>query len=198
MLVIRCIVSALNISFSAEFATNLSPDGILGALGGAFAGHKLEDAYKHHHNKPSSSPSASPAPPQYVSHQQYAPPPPPPPPPSQQYSVGGLALRGNFSASSTSITLDGDYDLIASCSTTRGDRKLSSISLNQVITNDDGNFKWVHSGGNFAASARNVRLSEGGTVLEAELATRDGRWNHAKTWLNEMITNEDGDLKYVG
>jgi hypothetical protein len=194
MLGIRYIVRVLNISFSAQFATNLSLDGVLGALGGAFAGHKLEEAYKHHHNKPFPSPSPSPAPPQYAPQQQYVPPPAPP----QQYSVGGLALRGNFSASSTSITLDGDYDLIASCGTTRGDRKLSSISLNQVITNDDGNFKWVHSGGNFGASARNVRLTEGGTVLEAELATRDGRWNHAKTWLNEMITNDDGELKYVG
>lgn len=166
--------------------------GVIGALGGAFAGHKLEDAYKHHNQKP--SPSASPQPPMYQQQQYQAPPPPPQP----QYSVGGLELRGNFSSSCTSITLDGDYDLIASCSLPGGGSKLSSVSLNQYITNDNGNFRWVSGGGNFAASARNVRLIENGTVLEADLADVNGRWNHAKTWLNEKIGNHNGELKYVG
>lgn len=140
---------------------------MIGALGGVFTGHKLEDAYKNHHKKPSPSPSPIP---QQAPYQQYH----PPPPQNPHYSVGGLALRGNFSASSTSITLDGDYDLIASCGTINGGQKLSSVSLNQVLTNNNGGFGWVSSGGNFAASARNVRLTEGGTVLEAELADVNG------------------------
>jgi hypothetical protein len=158
--------------------------GVIGALGGAFAGHKLEDAYKHH-QKPS-----SPQPPTYQAH---------PAPPQPQHSAGGLALRGNFSSSSSSITLDGDYDLIASCATPSGPPKLSSISLNQCITNDNGNFRWMVSGqgGNFGASAKNVRLVEGGKVLEAELRDVNGNWRHAKTWLDEKIGNVGGELRFV-
>lgn len=157
--------------------------GIIGTLGGAFAGHKLEDAYKTHSQKPTPSPSPQP---QYV------------PPPHGGVSAGGLTLQGNFSASSTSITLDHDYDLIASVAQPYGGTKLSSVALNEYITNDNGNFRWVSGGGNFAASARNVRLIENGTVLEAELANVNGQWNGAKTWLNEKIGNVNGELRYVG
>jgi hypothetical protein len=156
--------------------------GFLGALGGAYAGHKLEDAYKDHnkHSKPS-----SPAP---LAAQ---------PPPAHHEPQG---LRGNFSASSIDITLDRDHDLIASCTIIRGQRKLSSISLNNAITNDDGHFKWVDSGsgpGNFAASARNVRLVDGGRILEAELRGCNGAWRRDTIRLDERIENSDGDLRII-
>jgi hypothetical protein len=154
--------------------------GFLGAMGGAYAGHKLEDAYKDHHNKPK---PASPPPPQAPPQVQHSPP---------------AALRGNFSASSQSTTLDGDYDLIAECSDCNGHKKLSSISLNAVITNDDGHFKWVsHGKGNFGASARTVRLVEGGRILEAELCACNGQWRTSRIVLDERIENSDGDLKLV-
>lgn len=123
----------------------------------------------------------------YHHHQQQQPLRPPPQP---------LVLAGNFSASSTSITLDHDYDLIAACRTVHGDSKLSSISLNSVLTNDHGMFRWA-KGGNFGASARNVRLVEGGRVLEAELGTGGGRWSRAWIRLDERITNDNGELRYL-
>jgi hypothetical protein len=156
--------------------------GFLGTIGGAYAGHKLEDAYKDHkkHSKP-----PSPAPP--IAH---------PPPAHNQHAL----RRGNFSASSTDMTLDRDHDLIASCTNIRGHKKLSSISLNNAITNDDGHFKWVNPGsgpGNFAASARDVRLVDGGKVLEAELRCCNGSWRRDAIRLDERIENNDGDLRMI-
>jgi len=156
--------------------------GFLGTLGGAYAGHKLEDAYRDH--KQHSQSPQPPPPVQHDSHPQHYP----------QVSVG------NFSASSADMSIDGDYDLIASCTNAQGNRKLSSISLNHCLTNDDGHFKWVDPGsgqGNFGGSARNVKLVEGGRVLEAELCKCDGSWRTDHVRLDERIENSDGDLKMV-
>ncbi|RMZ89025.1 hypothetical protein DV736_g3744, partial [Chaetothyriales sp. CBS 134916] len=116
-----------------------------------------------------------------------------PPPHEQQHQE---VLRGNFSASSASITLDKDYDLIASCRTVNGETKLTSISLNTILGNNHGHFVWSR-GGNFAASARNIHLAEGGKVLAAELGTGDGGWNQAWIRLDERITNDNGDLIFL-
>lgn len=188
-------MGALGGAAAGGFAGHKMGHGIIGTLGGAFAGHKLEDAYKAHSQKPIPSPSPQP-PPMYNAPQPQCAPPPQAHNPG--VSAGGLPLQGNFSSSSTSITLDHDYDLIASVAQPYGGTKLSSVALNQYITNDNGNFRWVSGGGNFAASARNVRLTEDGTVLEAELANVNGQWNGAKTWLNEKIGNVNGELRYVG
>jgi hypothetical protein len=72
--------------------------------------------------------------------------------------------------------------------------------LNNAITNDDGHFKWVDSGsgpGNFAASARNVRLVDGGRILEAELRGCNGAWRRDTIRLDERIENSDGDLRII-
>lgn len=159
--------------------------GIIGTLGGAYAGHKLEDKYKQHHNKPA---SAAQAPiPQIL---------PMPPMPAQQH-YSDQQMPGNFSSSSTKISLDRDYDVIAECSTINGHSKLSSISLNKVLSNDNGHFKWVPDGGNFAGSARNVRLLDGGKKLEAELSRCDGSWVWDRVYLDEKIKNDDGDLVFI-
>jgi len=105
-------------------------------------------------------------------------------------------MRGNFSASANSITLDRDYDLIASCANVHGQHKLSSLSLNNCLSNQHGHFAWGR-GGNFAASARNVRLVENGKVLEAELGTGSGGWNKDYIRLDERISNNDGDLVFL-
>jgi LysM repeat protein len=51
-------------------------------------------------------------------------------------------------------------------------------------------------GGNFAASARNVRLVDNGRRLEAELL-RDGCWVTASIALDERIGNDNGCLRFV-
>jgi hypothetical protein len=164
---------------SGGYAGHKMNHGIIGTLGGAYAGHKLEDKWKEHHNKPE------------LAAQQ------PMQPPVQQHQTSHTQMLGNFSMSSSRISLDRDYDLIAECTAVNGHQKMSSISLNQVLTNEDGHFKWVSSGGNFGGSARNVQLVDGGKVLEAELCKCDGSWNHDRIYLDEKIGNEDGDLRFV-
>jgi len=91
----------------------------------------------------------------------------------------------------------GIFDLIAECRDVRGEGKMSSVSLNRHLGNDDGRFVWVGDGGNFGGSAQNVRLVEEGKVLEAELRTRDGDWRWDRVRLDERVGNNDGELVYV-
>lgn len=108
---------------------------------------------------------------------------------------GGSGGRGNFSASCERISLDRDHDLIALCRSTHGQEKMSSISLNSCLSNDNGEFRWQRHG-NFSGSARDVRLVDGGRVLEAELDSRNG-WRRATIRLDDRITNEDGELRFL-
>lgn len=180
----------------------------------------------------------------------------------QQPRGGGVRYAGNFSASSRDIRLDahGEYRLHASCCRLDGSYQESSISLNQIIENDQGSFRWasgrrddgyggrpasvtvqpgdtlrgiaarfgcsfeeiarhngldnpdlIHPGqvlqlpnsmggggsvGNFAASARDVRLVDGGRRLEGELL-RDGCWVGSSIVLDERIGNDNGTLRFV-
>jgi hypothetical protein len=175
-------VGALAGGAAGGYAGHKMHHGFLGAIGGAYAGHKLEDKYKEHHNKPPPSPT----------HQL----PPHVPEASRPNNASGTKW-GNYSGSAHNATLDGDFDLIAECTAIDGKKKLSSISLNQVLTNDDGHFRWIPSGGNFAGSARNINLVEGGKFLEAELRTCDGRWVRDRICLDERIENSNGDLKLI-
>ncbi|KAF2125483.1 carbohydrate-binding module family 50 protein [Dothidotthia symphoricarpi CBS 119687] len=52
------------------------------------------------------------------------------------------------------------------------------------------------SGGNFGASAKDMRLVDGGQRLEGELQ-RDGRWVQASIVLDERIGNVNGCLEFV-
>ncbi|KAK7751713.1 hypothetical protein SLS62_006374 [Diatrype stigma] len=51
--------------------------------------------------------------------------------------------------------------------------------------------------GNFGASARDVRLVDGGRVLEAELMDTGGHWRRSHINLDERIGNENGRLTLV-
>lgn len=44
-------------------------------------------------------------------------------------------------------------------------------------------------------SAKDVRLVEKGRVLEGKLKRDDGTWREARVNLDEMIVNEDGELR---
>lgn len=179
--------------------------GVIGAVGGAFAGSKLQDHFSHdeekkkkeegghfwnrHDNNNNSSNNNS-------QHNQHAAV-PPPVQQQQHHQEPPHALAGNFSASATNITMDGDYDLIAHCRAADGHEKMTSISLNSVLTNTDGHLRWAR-GGNFGASAKRARLIDNGRVLEAELGDGRGGWNISCIRLDEKITNDNGELKFVG
>ncbi|KAK4039360.1 autolysin [Parachaetomium inaequale] len=179
----------------------------------------------------------------------------------------GVHYAGGFSGSSQDIRLDahGEYMLHASCKRLDGSYQSSSISLNRLIENDQGSFRWtsggrrnnggsgqssvtvqpgdtlrniaarfdcsfeeiarhngianpdlIHPGtvlqipnsggggggyssggeGNFGASARDVRLTDGGRRLEGELL-RDGRWVGSSIMLDEKVGNDNGTLTFV-
>jgi LysM repeat protein len=174
--------------------------------------------------------------------------------------MGGVSYAGNFSSSAQDIRLDthGEYVLHASCRRLDGSYQSSSISLNQIIANDNGSFRWASSSssrggprqvtvqpgdtlraiaaqvgtsfdeiarhnniqnpdmiypgqvlqvpgggsgggsiGNFGASARDVRLADGGRRLEGELCRPDGHWAGSSIMLDERIGNDNGTLTFV-
>ena len=61
----------------------------------------------------------------------------------------GVNYSGNFSGSSRDVRLDahGEYMLHASCRRLDGSYQSSSISLNQILENDGGSFRWSSSSG---------------------------------------------------
>lgn len=235
---------------------------VIGALAGAFAGHKAQDGisdWKDEHKEKKEWEK------QQEEQQKYQ---------SQQHSYGGprpshhgdshhqsdQPTRGdfgaNFTASSRDMRLDahGDYVLHAQCRRSDGSYQSSSLSLNRILENDAGSFRWSggnsgggntytvqqgdtlraiagrfahcsfdelarhnnisnpdmiypgqnlqipgggsRGGGNFASSARNMRLVDGGQRLEGELEN-NGQWHIRSVNLDERIANRNGCLEFV-
>ncbi|KAL5049462.1 CVNH domain-containing protein [Aspergillus fruticulosus] len=199
----RGVLGALAGGAAGAYAGHQVNHGVLGTIGGAIAGSLAEDAMKKHsshekvdekkekksksrwgfHRRRSSSPSSSSSSSDSESTKDDAK--PPGPAPSNR--------RGNFSRSSRDISLQGNYELVASCCAVSGRFNASRLPLNNVLTNEFGHFKWK-SAGNFGASARNARLTGGGRVLEAELADGRGGWRRGWVSLDERISNRDGVL----
>lgn len=167
--------------------------GIIGTIGGAVAGSMLQDKFKHKdekENKPekekkkksrrgssSSSSSSSSS--------------------GSDRHHGHNELAGNYSASSRGIRLDNEgRSLVADCRGINGDHRESWLDLNDCLTNIDGSLRWAR-GGNFHASARHIRLVDGGRELEAELGDGRGGWVRNRVRLDERITNDDGRLMMV-
>lgn len=110
---------------------------------------------------------------------------------------------GNYHLSSRNPRLwsDGNHCfLIAECNA-GGDRwQESRIDLDNLITNADGEFRWVRPGqvGNFSGTAQKWEIVDSGNVMSAELRKVNGEWHRRRFVLSEHITNEGGNLKYVG
>ncbi|KAK1976878.1 CVNH domain-containing protein [Colletotrichum cereale] len=222
---------------------------VLGAVSGAYAGHKLQDGvsgwkdkrdeekneHKNDHDRPEEHHHSSRD--------------------DDKPRSGNYA--GGFTGSSRDIRVDahGDYILHASCKRRDGEWQNSTISLNRILENDQGSFRWSTGGsgnnsdssitvqqgdtlrniaarfnvgfeeiarlnnianpdqiwpgqvlqipgrggsasGNFGASARDVRLVQGGQILEAELS-RNGQWVRSSINLDERIGNNNGTLYLV-
>lgn len=167
------------------FAGHKMNHGFLGTVGGAIAGSMLEDGmtkdkkHKKHkkdkkekkHKKSSSSSSSS-----------------------SSDSGESHALAGNYSASSRGARLEDDgRTLVAECCDVRGYHRASRIDLNACLTNSWGRLRWA-KGGNFRPSSRNLKLVEGGRVLEAECGDGQGGWLRNHIRLDEKISNDDGRL----
>lgn len=170
----RGVMGALAGGAAGAFAGHKANHGFLGALGGAYAGHKMQGAV-HDHNKHKHDEKTN-SPPQTLQH--------------------GHNYAGNFTASSTQMSQDKDYDLIVSCKGVDGVSRLSFISLNNCLTNSDGHIRW-HQDGNFGGSARNGRLVDCGRTLEAELRNCGGNWVWDRIALDERVENNNGNLEFA-
>ncbi|XXH04568.1 hypothetical protein Hte_010985 [Hypoxylon texense] len=242
----RGIMGALAGGAAGAYGGHKMGHGVIGAVGGAFAGHKLEDFVHDRKEKKEEEerleqqlhPTSTP-PPGYSPHHHGG---------HHDRSVGDYA--GNFTSSSGDIHLEGDYDLRATCRRRDGERQVSTLNLNGVLSNENGHFRWARGGsgpntvtvqqgdtlrdiarrfscnfeeiarrndianpdmiypgqtlqvpgqpvGNFSSSARDIRLVDGGRVLEAELRNLDGEWHRSRIELDERIGNDDGNLRFV-
>ncbi|KAH4060354.1 hypothetical protein HBI29_008420 [Parastagonospora nodorum] len=217
---------------------------IIGALAGAYTGHKAQDAASDWKDKRDEKKDQEKQQQQHHAN--------PPAQDQRQHTDFGA----NFSASSRDIRLDshGEFNLHAQCRRADGSYQASTISLNSILENDGGSFRWSggqsngastytvqqgdtlraiaarfahcsfedlarhnnisnpdmiypgqnlqvpgggsRGGGNFGASARNLRLVDGGQRLEGELL-RDGQWHVRSIVLDERIANRNGCLEFV-
>ncbi|PSN64187.1 CNVH-domain-containing protein [Corynespora cassiicola Philippines] len=234
--------------------------GLVGAIAGAFAGHKLQDGVSDWKDERDEKKKREEEEKKQKQHQQ-----------ENQHHGGGHHSRhssgdrprgghfaGGFTQTSRDVRLDahGDFNLHAQCRRLDGSYQSSTLSLNRILENDNGSFRWStgnsssgggsvtvqagdtlraiaarhncsfdeiarHNGiqnpdmiypgqnlqlpgggsnhggsGNFGASARNVRLVDGGQTLEAELR-RGGDWVTSSIVLDERIGNKNGCLELV-
>lgn len=108
--------------------------------------------------------------------------------------------RGNFSETARDISLDyNTMALKAYCRRTDGSEHESYLHLNDILGNHDGRFVWGR-GGNFMASVHEgkIWLAEGGRALCAVLGDGRGGYNeHASIELDEKITNDNGQLRFL-
>ena len=185
----RGLMGALAGGAAGGFAGHKMNHGIIGTIGGAVAGSMLEDKYKdkkkkdkkhkkekHHKRRDSSSSSSS---------------------SSSSDSGESSSLAGNYSASSRGARLEDDgRTLVAECRDVNGYHCESRIDLNACLTNTNGSLRWAR-GGNFRPSSRDVRLVDGGRVLEAELGDGRGGWVRNHIRLDERIENSNGRLAMI-
>lgn len=106
-------------------------------------------------------------------------------------------MRGNFTASSSNIRLEGLFMLIADCQSLAGPQRPSQLDLNKYLTNNHGLLQWKKDG-NFKANSRKIELKDDGRVLEAEVYDGESKWLWSWIRLDEMISNHDGRLVYAG
>ncbi|KAH8145437.1 uncharacterized protein LAJ45_10559 [Morchella importuna] len=86
--------------------------------------------------------------------------------------------------------------LEAECLNEYGDWVRSAIDLNNYIGNINGTLEWDSAG--FFDTAVNVNLVEFGRRLEAVLVRESGMEDICGLWLDERISNINGELVYQG
>lgn len=124
----------------------------------------------------------------------------PPAPKPMSPAIASSIPAGNFRASSQQVSLGDNCMLKAWCEDSHRKWRQSNLNLNNVLGNSDGFFRWVSTGstGNFKESARNIRLTDDGAILQAELRNNSGEWKQSQISLNDRITNAEGQLRYLG
>ncbi|KAI6794494.1 hypothetical protein KC363_g7352 [Hortaea werneckii] len=190
----RGVMGALAGGAAGAYGGHKMKHGFLGGIGGAVAGSMLEDAYKKKSKKDkkekkqkfgrrgSSSSSSSSSSDSSDDEKKKV-----------KKAAAGAAMAGNFHASSHNMRLEGRCTLVADCKDTNGHHRSSRLDLNNCFTNTNGDLRWAR-GGNFAQTARHIRLVDDGRAIEAELGDGRGGWKRNVVRLGERITNDNGNL----
>ncbi|OQD88198.1 hypothetical protein PENANT_c004G04124 [Penicillium antarcticum] len=104
----------------------------------------------------------------------------------------------SFHESATDIELEDGHILKATLRNEDGDEQESTLDLNGIIGNDNGQFYW--EGENFHESASDVSFDREGDdelpILRAVLGNMDGEGQDADINLAERITNINGELVF--
>ncbi|KAJ5851394.1 uncharacterized protein N7529_010779 [Penicillium soppii] len=103
----------------------------------------------------------------------------------------------SFHQSATNIELEDDHILKATLRNEEGDEHDSTLNLNDVIGNNNGEFLW--GGGGFKESADNISFElegEGEPILRASLKDVEGEEHRADINLAERIGNNNGHLVF--
>jgi hypothetical protein len=190
--------------------------GFIGAVGGAWAGSKLEDKYKESHQEPKkeehhhhffhrrhSSSSSE----EEKKHEQAFPIPIAVPVAHSHVDQGKAGQWGNFSHTSTDIMLEVRTMVMeARCANVQGDYVTSRLNLNEVIATVGGQFKWVFSGprGDLGYSVKDIRVEyqerEGsapaGWYLKGRVKDGRGELREAMIFLDKNIENRNGRLTF--
>ena len=85
-----------------------------------------------------------------------------------------------------------DATLSAVCRANYGKWHTSQLNLDAHIGNTNGDFVWGSQG--FSKGARNVRVTNGGKVLEAELPDGANSYRKAAVDIARKLANVDGTL----
>ena len=96
----------------------------------------------------------------------------------------------SFFYSTAKVRVDDRGRLHGRCKNADANHVDSSIDLNTLFGNNNGEFEY--GGKDFLNSAYGIRLE--GSVLHAELQDGDGREVHAAFDLNDVIENNNGKL----
>ncbi|PYH46616.1 putative glutamine-serine-proline rich protein [Aspergillus saccharolyticus JOP 1030-1] len=195
----RGFLGAVTGGAAGAFAGHKVNHGFLGAIGGALTGSVAEDAIKNHRKKKEEEEKEAQRRQKEALKEQKrrekeerkmqrrA---------NRHNRHSSSSYRGNFSGSSREIRLEGYHELVAYCSDVNGHQHRSVLPLNDVLTNSWGELKWARHG-NFAASASNVHLEDGGRVLVADLGNGNGGWKRSYIRLDERISNQNGRLVFL-
>jgi hypothetical protein len=99
-----------------------------------------------------------------------------------------------FSLTSQEIRLNDSHELFALCQRCDQSWRESTIDLDQILGNIDGQFTPGFE--MFSRTSQNCSLD--GSILSAELQRSSGQWSSTRIDLDMIISNIDGDLSKPG
>lgn len=106
-------------------------------------------------------------------------------------------LDRQFSTSSTAIALANQSNLTASCRAENGEWKPSTIDLDSCLGTQSGEMH-LGAGWQIFCFCKKHKPYSRRSDFTGGIRDSNGCWKQAYVWLDEMITNDEGVLKFLG